>query len=336
MNLFIVLVSCFTQISNSNSLIFDSPAVHQLTESIDHGEGPVWDHRTGLLYFVDVFEGRILSYDYITNELYAAHLHGNTTPIIPSVKDFHLFIIGIERSLYAIKWDGKGHIEAKKNLTTVSQQFPTSRINDGKADPMGRIWFGTMGFEGPTGVTPDEGVLYLASKYSIHDPLPVIHPVNISNGLAWNKALNKFYYIDTLTFTVKEYDYNNHNGNIRNPIVVFNLTEHGNLTGFPDGMTIDKDDNLWIALCYGGAVIKVNPTTRCVLQVVAIPAKCVTSVAWGGPNLEVLFVTTSRHALSATEKLMLPAAGSLFAITNLDTHGLPASFANIVDTIDND
>lgn len=331
MNLLIVFV-CFIHISKA--VIFKTPAVHQVTEPIDHAEGPIWDCRTGLLYFVDIFEGRVLSYDYFTNELNAVRLYGNTTPVIPSQNDPHLFIVGVERSLFAIKWDGKGQIESKKNLTTVSQQFPTSRINDGKADPMGRVWFGTMGFEGPTGVTPNEGVLYLASKYSLNNPVPVIHPVNISNGMAWNRALNKFYYIDTLTFTAREFDYNIRNGNISNPRVVFNLTEHKNLGGFPDGMTIDKDDNLWIALYYGGAVVKVNPRTRCVLQVVAIPAQCVSSVAWGGPNLDVLFVTTSRHALSATDRLMQPAAGSVFAVTNLDTRGLRASFANIIDKID--
>lgn len=191
-----------------------------------------------------------------------------------------------------------------------------------------------MGFESPTGVTPNEGVLYLISRENMNDPSPMLRPVNISNGLAWNKANDKFYHIDTPTFTVKEYDYDNDSGNISNPRVAFNLTKFGNIGGFPDGMTIDKDDNLWIALYYGGAVIKVNPKTGCLLEVIAIPAQCVSSVSWGGPKLDILFVTTSRHALSPLERIRQPAAGSLFGITNLGTNGLPAFNADVIDVID--
>lgn len=99
-------------------------------------------------------------------------------------------------------------------------------------------------------------------------------------------------------------------------------------------MTIDKDDNLWIALQYGGAVIKVNPKTGNVLQVVAIPAECISSVSWGGRKLDILFVGTSRRPLSPEERLKQPAAGSLFAIKYLGTHGLPPNHANIIDRID--
>ncbi|KAF5275084.1 hypothetical protein FQA39_LY07021 [Lamprigera yunnana] len=314
--LFEVLVICLVPLSIAS--IFDGPAVYQVTEPVDHGEGPTWDDRTNLLYFVNIYEGKILSYDYTTKELNAAQLHGNTTPIIPSKTDPYLFVVGIERSIYALEWDGKNPIQNKQILTTVSQQFPNSRFNDGKADKNGRLWFGTMGFESPTGVASNEGALYLITKDNLNNPSAVIQPVNISNGLAWNKANDKFYYIDTPTFTVREYDYDNGSGTISNPKVVFDLAKHKNIGGYPDGMTIDKDDNLWIALYYGGAVIKVDPRTGCLLQVVAIPALCVSSVAWGGPELDVLFVTTSRHALSDLERSQQPAAGSLFAITNLD------------------
>lgn len=188
-----------------------------------------------------------------------------------------------------------------------------------------------MGFEGPSGVTPNEGVLYTITRENLPNPPAVIAPVNISNGLAWNKANDKFYYIDTPTRTVRKYDYDNESGKISNPKVVFDLSRFTTIGGFPDGMTIDKDDNLWIALYFGGAVIKVDPKTGDVLKMVAIPAECVTSVSWGGRKLDILFVTTSRHALSPVEKIRQPAAGSLFAIKNLGTRGLPAFHANIID-----
>jgi len=314
-------------------LSMNGPALYQLTEPIDHGEGPTWDSRTGLLYFVDIFAGRVLSYDPLTSELHAINLNGNVTPIIPSKAHPYLFVVGVNRSVFAVQWDGKGEVEAQKNLTTISQQFPTSRFNDGKADEKGRLWFGTMGFEDSSGVAPNEGVLYFISRENLDNPVAVIQPVNISNGIAWNKANDKFYYIDTPTRTVKEYNYDNDSGAISNPKLAFDLAKH-NIGGFPDGMTIDKDDNLWIALYFGGAVIKVDPKTGCILQSVAIPAQCVTSVSWGGPDLDTLFVTTSRHVLNSEERLRQPAAGSLFAITNLGTHGFSAFLADVIDVID--
>ncbi|KAF5301130.1 hypothetical protein FQR65_LT08960 [Abscondita terminalis] len=311
--------------------VFNGPAVYQVAEPIDHGEGPTWDSRTNLLYFVDIFEGRALSYNYLTNELNAIYLHGNTTPIIPTKTNPCQFIVGIERSVSLIEWDGKETVFSKKALVTVSNQFPTSRFNDGKADKDGRLWIGTMGFESSAGVTPNEGVLYSISKNTLNEPLAVIRPVNVSNGMAWNKANNKFYYIDSPTLTVMEYDYDGQTGVISNSRIVFDLSKHTNLGGVPDGMTIDKDDNLWIALYFGGAVIKVDSKTGCLLQVIAIPAQCVTSVAWGGHHLDILFVTTSKHVLNASERIKQPAAGSLFAITNLGTHGLPMDYVDIVD-----
>ncbi|KAF2902966.1 hypothetical protein ILUMI_03214 [Ignelater luminosus] len=328
---FSFFVICLLNHSMSNHF---GPAVYQLTDPVDHGEGPTWDSRTGLLYFVDIFDGRVLSYDPETSCINAITFNGAVTPVIPSQSDPHLLIVGVNRSVYAVEWNGKGKIGATKLLTTVSQQFPTSRFNDGKADKEGRLWFGTMGFEGSTGVAPNEGVLYTFTRENLLSPPAVIAPVNISNGLAWNKANDKFYYIDTPTLTVREYDYDNESGKVSNPRVVFDLRRFTTIGGFPDGMTIDKDDNLWIALYFGGAVIKVDPKTGDILQMVAIPAQCVSSVSWGGPNLDILFVTTSRHALSKQEKIRQPAAGSLFAIKNLGTHGLPAFHANIIDRID--
>lgn len=80
----------------------------------------------------------------------------------------------------------------------MSQQFPGSRINDGKADKHGRLWFGTMGLQYANGdVKPNEGVLYLIDTNNLEDPIVKIAPVNISNGLTWNDANDKFYYIDS-------------------------------------------------------------------------------------------------------------------------------------------
>ncbi|XP_044753258.1 regucalcin-like [Coccinella septempunctata] len=329
-NMFIVALFV-TQFSLSWAHI-RSPGVYQLTPPIDHAEGPTWDPRRELLFYVDIHSGTIFSYEHCSGKTHSLSLYGDVTPIVPSKRE-NIFFVGLNRSLVALEWDGKNKVGKQKILSTVSPQYPTSRFNDGKADKKGRLWFGTMGYENSSGVLPDEGLLYKFTKESYDKPTPIIAPVNISNGMAWNKKNDKFYYIDTPTQKIVEYDFDVEKGEIRNKRTVFDLRNQSFVTGYPDGMTIDEDDNLWVALYNGGAVIKINPKTRKLLQVVAIPALAVTSVAWGGPKLDILYVTTSRFALKPEERKQQPAAGAIFAITDLGTRGLPSYEADIIDSI---
>lgn len=191
-----------------------------------------------------------------------------------------------------------------------------------------------MGYENSSGVLPNEGSLYHINKNNLANPQIVISPVNISNGMAWNSANNKFYYIDTPTDLIMEYDYDNSLGTISNPRVAFNVAAYSSqITGHPDGMTIDADDNLWIALYNGGAVIKANPVSGELLDIIPIPAAHVTSVAFGGPNLNILFVTTSRYTLTAEERLQQSGAGAVWAVSNLGTTGVAAYEADVIDSL---
>lgn len=189
-----------------------------------------------------------------------------------------------------------------------------------------------MGYENSSGVLPNQGGLYLFSKSNLKNPQLVISPVNISNGLAWNADNTKFYYIDTPTDKVMEYTYDNYDGKISNPRVAFDLKRYtGSITGHPDGMTIDSEDNLWVALYGGGAVIKVNPNSGTLLEVHNIPARDITSAMFGGPNLDILFVTTSRYSLIAEQRLYQQGAGSVWALTNLGVTGVPVYEADVFD-----
>lgn len=191
-----------------------------------------------------------------------------------------------------------------------------------------------MGYEDANGVKPNEGVLYLIDQNNLNSPAVKVAPVNISNGLAWNKANDKLYYIDTPTRKIVTYNYTDESGDIVYDGVAFDFTNYPSLTGNPDGMTIDEEDNLWIAVYGGASVIKVNPNTGELLQRVPIPARDVTSAMWGGSNLDVLFVTTSRVALNDDERKLWPYAGSVFAVTNLGTKGLPVFGANSFGTFE--
>lgn len=177
------------------------------------------------------------------------------------------------------------------------------------------------------------GVFYKITKENLDNPTVEIASVNISNGLAWNAANNKFYYIDSPSLQVAEYDYDDAKGTISNRRVAFDLTKYPELSGVPDGMTIDENDNLWVALYGGSSVIQVNPKTGALLKKVPIPVRDITSTMFGGPNLDVLFVTTSRVNLSPQERVQYPKAGSVFKITNLGVKGRLVFNADLVDSI---
>ncbi|CAH1996592.1 unnamed protein product [Acanthoscelides obtectus] len=314
---------------------FDGPYVVQVTSPVDHAEEPHWDGRKNILYYVDIHAGGVLAYHFYTKKVSKITLNGEASPVVPARNNPNVLLVGLNRSVVVVEWDGKKQLGDQEILSTISQQFPKSRFNDGKADKQGRLWWGTIGPEANGHVTPNEGVLYKFTRENLQNPEVVRAPVTNSNGLAWNKANNKMYYIDTPTLKVVEFDYDDRMGTIsKENRTVFDMRDYkGRLTGLPDGMTIDDEDNLYIALYGGGAILKVNPTTKKLLKVIPIPARDVTSAMFGGPNLDILFVTTSRVSLSANERLFYPAAGSLFAVKNLKAKGLPAFTADVADGV---
>ncbi|XP_031781836.1 regucalcin [Nasonia vitripennis] len=210
---------------------------------------------------------------------------------------------------------------SKKNiqtLTTVDTNRLDTRFNDGKVDTAGRFWGGTMGPEIDNKVIINRGSLYKIDNRLL--TTKIISPVSISNGIAWNIDDSKFYYIDSPTRKIISYNYYSLDGNITSPSVVFDFDEF-NLTGVPDGMTIDTDDNLWVANHGGGCVLNIDPRERRILKIVQIPASRVTSLTFGGRLLDTLFVTTA--SLNTKQgNSMEPYAGRVFSVKGLGVRGL--------------
>nr|XP_023028338.1 regucalcin-like [Leptinotarsa decemlineata] len=148
---------------------------------------------------------------------------------------------------------------------------------------------------------------------------------SISNGIAWSKDNTKFYFTDSMEKTVAEYDYEEESGEISNRRIIFDLHNHSDLQGIPDGMTIDINGNLWIALFGGHAVINVDPRTGQIVNRIEMPVKYVTSVCFGGPQFADLFVTTSRLHLKENQLPEEPDAGCVFVVENLGIRGLPGN-----------
>jgi sugar lactone lactonase YvrE len=216
-------------------------------------------------------------------------------------------VLGVERG-FALE-------EADGTLTHLDPLWSDDgvRMNEGGCDPDGRFYCGSMAYD----KRPGAGALYrLDPDRSVH---VVLERVTISNGLAWSPDGSRAYYNDTATGRVAVLDYDAGAGLTgMRPFV--ELPEG---TGRPDGLTVDAEGGVWVALAGGGAVRRYTPAG--VLDgIVEVPARKVTACTFGGRRLDVLFITTSREGLEPGDD---PLAGALFRAV-VGVEGLPvAEFA---------
>lgn len=263
------------------------------------GEGAIWNYKTGELLWVDI-TGEILNFynpELGNNkEMLTGQMIGTVVPA-----ESGSLIVALEQGIYRL-FPETG---AKEKIVDPEEDIPGNRFNDGKCDPAGRFWAGTMSLEGKKGA----GALYrLDPDGSIHT---MIQDVSISNGIVWSPDATKMYYIDTPTGKVMAYDYDNETGNIENPRVAVEVPSK---MGAPDGMTIDAGGNIWVALWGGSAVGCWDPESGELLRTIDVPAKNVTSCAFGGKDLQTLYITTARQGTGEKELAQFPHAGGLFMV----------------------
>lgn len=287
-------------------------------------EAPFWDEENQCLYYVDLFGKEIHKFDPATGEDGHTQLDGRIGFIIPVKGTSDLFVVAKERDLLLITWDGKGEPSSKKLLAEVDTDdaVKVNRFNDGKCDPKGHLWAGTMGPE----VSPGEFILKNGTLYSferIKEPKKHVQEIDISNGMEWSVDGKIFYFIDSLTYSVEAFDYNSCCPAVKNRRLVFDVKAN-DLGGTPDGLTIDSEGKLWVALFDGGAVVRFDPESGEMLTKIDIPSSKVTSVAFGGANLDELYVTTAWHDMTDEERIKYPLAGSMFRINNIGVKGLPS------------
>ena len=193
-----------------------------------------------------------------------------------------------------------------------AEKRPDNRFNDGKCDPGGRFWAGTISTVKKTG---DASLYRLDQSGSLTRMIP---GVTNSNGICWDQEKKLMYYIDTPTQKVIVYDYELASGKIENSRIAVDFTKFG-VEGSPDGMTMDSEGMLWVAMCHGGAVLQVNPDTGELLRKVLLPCVETTACTFGGNRLDRLFVTTGIH-----KTLEEAGAGHVFVVDGLQAQGTPA------------
>ncbi|CAH2046714.1 unnamed protein product, partial [Iphiclides podalirius] len=296
-----------------------APQVTAVTEPVTLGEGPHWDDKQQALYFVSIFDRSIHKYVPATKKHTRSVLDDMVGFIVPVEGKPDRFVVGMKRVIAEVAWDGEdGTAKVVRTIAEVDKHCPDNRLNDGKADPRGRLFAGTMGHEYEPGKFHlKKGALYrLDPDGGLHT---VVENVDISNGLCWDLKEKAFYYADSFEYAIRRYDYDVETGDISNPRFVFNYKDHS-LGGIVDGMTIDTDGNLWVANFDGHQVLKIDPKKSKLLQKVPIPALQVTSVTFGGPDLDVLYVTSACMNRGEEQK---PPCGSTFQLTGLGVKGRP-------------
>jgi len=272
------------------------------------GEGPVWDSKNSVLYFVDIDGCKFLSYDHKNkNGGYSQISTPGRIGAVAMCESPGKFICAIENNIYILE-NGEFTMFIEKIYETAGD----IRFNDGKCDRSGRFYIGSM----DGGWTTSRGVLYKINKDK--EVSACEDNIICSNGIAFSNDGKYMYYIDTPTGFLWRYDYDAATGNIENKTAFIDYREE---KGSFDGMTIDKDGSLWVALWGGFAINRYDGTTGKKLDAIELPVPNVTSCEFGGDGMNILFITTYG---AGDEKLKkeYPLAGSLFALQIDDAKGL--------------
>ncbi|WP_147803573.1 SMP-30/gluconolactonase/LRE family protein [Alkalicoccus halolimnae] len=262
-------------------------------------EGPSWDEQTQQLIWVDINGHKINLFDPVTGKNQSFDTGQHACAAVR--KESGGMMVTLRDGFYSFN-------PKTKELTSIydpESHLSGNRFNDGKCDPQGRFWAGTMVLEGEEG---DASLYRLDPDLSVHT---MLKGATVSNGMAWDPAKNVMYYIDTPTKKIMAYDYHPDTGYITNGRTAVAVSEEREN---PDGMTIDDEGMLWTAFFGGWGVVRFNPETGEALSEISVPAAQVTSCTFGGAAMDELYITTARDGLSDEDLKDQPHAGGIFMV----------------------
>ena len=261
------------------------------------GEGPIWDIHRQVLWWTDILGCVVHCYNPVdgTNRTWEI---GQMVGTLVIAKSGGLVLAAQNGFLRFDPLTG-----ATELIVDPEADKPENRFNDGKCDPAGRLWAGTMP------ITEDSAT---GSMYCLHlDGHVEKHggAYSIPNGIVWSADAKTMWHIDSPTRRVDAWDFDNTTGTITNRRTAIEITDEG---AFPDGMAMDVEGKIWVALWGGWSVVRFDPETGEELARVELPVSQVSACAFGGPNLDELYMTSARKKLTSKELENQPLAGGLF------------------------
>ncbi len=273
------------------------------------GEGPMWSVAEQALYWVDI-EGFAINRWHPASGAHQRYDIGQHVGTIV-FRASGGFVLALR--------DGFAFWDPETGLTPIADpeaDQPDNRFNDGAVDRQGRFWAGTMSMRGNAN---PQGALYrLDPDASLRKMVPDVY---VSNGLGWSPDNKTMYYTDTRPHTIRAYDFDPATGAIENPRVLIHVPDDPG-EGGPDGMTVDSEGFIWGARWGGWKICRYDPEGKLEREI-KVPVERVTSVMFGGPDLDRLYITTAWNGLSEAERAATqPHAGSVF-VCEPGVRGLP-------------
>ncbi len=259
------------------------------------GECPLWDPREGVLWWVDIPTGRLHQFD----------PQDDTDRVIEVGEDLGAVALREKGGLVLALRSGFAVLEQAgviRRLTGIETTDQRLRLNDARCDSRGRLWAGTV---------RDDQVPGTAGLYRLDPDGTVtrqLDGITISNGMDWSPDSRHFYYADSGAGTVSVFDYDLDRGELGKRRLFARIEPR---YGFPDGLCVDSAGFIWVAVFGAWSVHRYSPDGR-LDAAIHVPARDVTSVAFGGDDLDVLYITSARERLGATELNEQPLAGALF------------------------
>lgn len=287
------------------------------------GESPFWHPQEQLLYWVDisgktlqrcnVFMGSVESWT-------LAAPHALEPGCIAPVAGGGLLIALRDGVYCARSWGG-----ALEQLAAADHDTATTRFNDGKCDPQGRFWAGTI-------YEPRDA--QQAALFCLRGGVlqRMADGATVGNGLAWSPDSRTLYWSDTTAHVIRAWDWDSAGNVLSGPRVFMQfafkspgwLPGQPGYGGRPDGAAVDSQGNYWVAMFEGARVLKLSPAGE-LLAEIATPMMCPTMVCFGGDDLQTLYLTSARHGRPANELAAMPLSGAVLS-RRVDVPGLPVNF----------
>jgi sugar lactone lactonase YvrE len=274
-------------------------AISEVTS--DLGEGPIWSADTNSVTWTDITQNTFHTADIDTGKTMSFGVPSMVGAIAHS-KDGG-YIAATQKGFARIGVDGK--------YSPLHSFLPDDmRMNDGKVDPSGRFWAGSMELSFEKG----RGSLYVLEKDNSYRS--ILDDITLSNGMGWSPDAQYFYYIDSVPGVLKRFDYDLHTGQISNPkdLITFDSS-----SGIPDGMSMSSDGKIVIALWDGGRIEIYEPSGEKVSEI-TLGVSRPTSCTFAGPNRDILIVSTASQGIDRADE---PLAGKILAVTGTGLSGLP-------------